>query len=147
MTRAPDEPPKPEVISPEDWDRMTKDEKWTSVYVEGFQSPLLPPEILKRYGNVVPGLDKKLVEWSENETLHRRKLEIAAFEEARELRSRASILGPGVSVVGIVVSAVLSYSNPTWAGATVACVIAIVSVGGPFAARLLANRWNFKGDE
>jgi subtilisin family serine protease len=80
---------------------------------EILQSPLLPPQILAQYGEVVEGLPARLVEWTERESQHRRIL-VAGY----------------VAVAG------------TGAGAPlVAGVIAIVSVGGPFAARLLAERW------
>lgn len=142
------EPNKPKVIAPEEWERMGTDEKWeTTLRFEGFQSPILPPEVLKSYGNVVPGLDRKLIQWSEEETRHRRTLEREAFDEAKALRDRASKLGPAVAILGLACSVLVSSINQSWAGAAVATVIAIVSVGGPFAARLLANRWAFKNDD
>jgi hypothetical protein len=43
---------------------------------EMIRSPLLPPDLLQRYDNVVPGLSAKLVKWTEDETKHRRSLEL-----------------------------------------------------------------------
>ncbi|MBF9048527.1 DUF2335 domain-containing protein [Roseobacter sp. HKCCD9010] len=145
MSDTPDNRPEPEVISREDWDKLTSEEKdQFSVRLEGFQSPLLPPEVLQRYGNVIPNLDKKLVEWSESETTHRRQLEREAFEEARLLRSRSSMFGPIVAIAGLVIAGLVSVFNESWSGSFTAAVIAIVSVGGPFAARILASRINHR---
>ncbi|MBL4540178.1 MAG: DUF2335 domain-containing protein [Rhodobacteraceae bacterium] len=108
---------------------------------EILQSPLLPPQILAQYGEVVEGLPARLVEWTERESQHRRDMEIRAFEEARILRLRSQAIGAGVAGLGILVAGYVAVAG-TGAGAPlVAGVIAIVSVGGPFAARLLAERW------
>ncbi len=112
---------------------------------EMIRSPLLPPEILARYGEVVPGLPEKLVRWTEEETAHRRSLEKSAFEERRSVRARGQLFGFCVAIIGVVSAALLAaYTNST-AGTTAASIIAIVSVGGPFAARLLAARFG-KGE-
>lgn len=143
MSEEEDEPPKPEVISREEWEKMSSAQReaaWSFSF-EGFASPLLPPEILERYGNVIPGLDGKLVEWAEEETRHRRSLEREAFEEAKVLRNRSAWAGPVVAVVGLLVSAAVIVSTNSAPGAFVGSVIAIVSVGGPFAARVLASQW------
>lgn len=145
MSERDGEPPKPEVISPEEWAEMSSEQReeaaW-SLRFEGFASPLLPPEVLERYGNAIPGLDRKLVEWSEEETKHRRSLEREAFEETKALRNRSSWAGPVVAVVGLLISALVIVSTNSAPGAVVASIIAIVSVGGPFAARVLASRWS-----
>lgn len=108
---------------------------------EMIRSPLLPPKILAEYGEVVPGLPEKFVKWTEEESLHRRSLELAAFDEVRTLRKRGQLIGVGVAVVGIISSAIVAVSANSAAGTTAAGIIAIVSVGGPFAARLLAARF------
>lgn len=112
-----------------------------SGHYETFQSPLLPPEIMKRYGEVIPGLETKLVDWTVEETQHRRQMEIDAFEEARALRKRAQFSGPLVGALSIIAAALIGLFNPTWAGSAIAIVLVIAGVGGPFAARLLAERW------
>lgn len=109
------------------------------------QGPLPRPEVMADYDKAVPGLAAKLVEWTENETRHRHQLEQRSFEETKILRSRAQVFGVVVSVTGLVIAGVVgSFAaiNGSVSGATAASVIAIVSVGGPFAARLLANAWN-----
>lgn len=109
------------------------------------RGPLPRPEVLADYERALPGLAEKLVEWTENETRHRHQFEDRSFEEAKSLRSRAQVLGVLVAMIGLVVSGVVgvfSAINGSVSGATAASVIAVVSVGGPFAARLLANAWD-----
>ena len=112
-----------------------------------FRSPLLPPEVMRQYGEVIPGLEEKLVQWTEDETSHRRGMELAAFDEARQLRMRAQIAGPLLAVLSVVVASSIALYNPSWAGAAIATVIVIAGVGGPFAARQLASRWNSQSDD
>jgi uncharacterized membrane protein len=115
-------------------------ERYMAQY-EMIRSPLLPPEVLRQYGEVVPGLEQKLVEWVENETSHRQKLEVDSFEEAKSLRARSQIAGPAVAIVSILAAASVAIYNPTTASASIAIVAVIVGVGGPFAARILASRF------
>jgi uncharacterized membrane protein len=107
---------------------------------EMFRSPLLPPEVLARYGNVVPNLPEKFVQWTEDESVHRRTMEKAAFEEVRTIRSRAQASGVAIAALGLVVSGLVAVFGDSAGSSFVATVIAIVSVGGPFAARLLASK-------
>lgn len=117
---------------------------------ESFHSPLLPPELLERYDLAIPGLSAKLVEWTEEETAHRRTLESRSFDEARALRFRGQLFGVVVACAGLISSGVVgafaaAYNSP--AAAITAPITAIVSVGGPFAARLLAKSWRDRPSE
>ena len=114
----------------------------TFAQYEMIRSPLLPPEILKQYGDVIPGLDEKIVEWVEAETGHRQALEKQEFEEARDLRKRAQFAGPLIAGTGIVMASAIAIFSPSWSSTAVAVVMLIASIGGPFAARILATRWS-----
>ena len=97
----------------------------------------------------IPGLSTKLIKWTEEETAHRRALEIRSFEEVQKLRVRGQYFGLAAAFVGLIVSGVIGtfaavYNSP--AAAVTASIIAIVSVGGPFAARLFAKSWNEKSN-
>jgi uncharacterized membrane protein len=107
---------------------------------EMFRSPLLPPEVLARYGNVVPGLPEKFVQWTEAQSEHRRTMERAAFEEVRTIRARAQASGVGIAALGIFTAGLVAVFGSSAGSSFVATVIAIVSVGGPFAARVLASK-------
>lgn len=141
---------KPQILSPEDLQRIPEDvrpkvELVVESYEAVFHGPLPPPAVLIQYGKAISGLPEKLVEWAEAETQHRRDMERRLFAEDRRGRLWGQASGVLISVLGLalasglgVVSAV--YSSAFAAG--VATVVAIVSVGGPFAARLLARGWN-----
>ena len=138
-------------LTQDDWERIPSDlrPKIHQVTLERrleiTQGPLPRPEVLAEYDRALPGLAAKLVEWTENETGHRHQLEETSFDEAKSLRSRAQVFGVVVSVTGLAVSGVVgvfSAINGSISGATAASVIAIVSIGGPFSARLLAAAWN-----
>lgn len=138
------EPPLP--LDPDIWDKTPDQAKKLilAARYELIQSPLLPPELLQRYDNVVPGLPEKLVAWTEDEARHRREMEREAFEEARTLRSFGQRAGLATALIGLTISGVVGVYAAIYgsaAGAAVASVVAIVSVGGPFAARVLAGRW------
>jgi uncharacterized membrane protein len=142
----------PSELPAEVWEKTPEQVKQVilaSSRLEVIQSPLLPPELLKRYDNVIPGLPEKLVSWTEEEALHRRSMEREAFEEARALRSSGQKAGLWTSLLGLSVAGIVgvfSAIHGSAAGAAVASVLAIVSVGGPFAARILAGRWGAQDD-
>ncbi|GEM_PF-4005050 len=111
---------------------------------EMIQSPLLPPKLLQEYDQVIPGLSEKLVEWTENETRHRHDLDNQSFNEVRSLRSRAQIFGFIVAITGLLSAGAIGIAAALYSSSSAAVlggVLAIVSVGGPFAARILAGRF------
>lgn len=141
----------PDALSRVDWEAIPKDQREILETVlhaqfEMIRSPLLPPRILQDYNDVVPGLAEKLIEWTESESSHRRKMEQRAFEVSVGFQSRGQWFGLIVSLFGLSVSGLIVYfsrdSEAAGPAAWVATVIAIVSIGGPFAARLLASRFN-----
>lgn len=137
----------PSVLTPEELERIPPEVRpKVEVLVrehrfEMIRSPLLPPDLLARYDNVVPGLSAKLVGWTEDETQHRRTLERASMHDARVYRLRGQAFGFTVSILGLLIAGgVLATTDSVYAMVG-AGVIAIVAVGGPFAARVLASRW------
>lgn len=145
-TPAPEEPV-PAVLTPEELESIPPEVRpkvevlVREHRIEMIRSPLLPPELLARYDNVVPGLSDKLVRWTEEESEHRRALERESMSDARTFRLRGQIFGFSVSVLGLLVAGgVLAFTDSAY-GMIGAGVVAIVAVGGPFAARILANRW------
>lgn len=112
---------------------------------EAIRSPLLPPEILAKYGEVVPDLPERMVQWIETESEDRRQMQQQAFEEAKAARRRGQVYGLSIALFGLAMAAVVGVAAAVFgsvAAAMTAGVVAIVGVGGPYAARLLANRWN-----
>lgn len=144
----------PEVLSREVWEAIPKEKQEIlqtalRMQFEMIRSPLLPPNLLKEYDEVLPGLAAKLVEWTEAESSHRRVMEKRAFDETRNLQAKGQWFGLTVSIFGLTMSALTIYLAPpgyATPAAWTATVIAIVSVGGPFAARLLAGRIGKQSD-
>lgn len=137
----------PEVLSRVNWEAIPKEQREQLQTVlhaqfEMIRSPLLPPRLLKEYDEVVPGLAVKLVEWTEAESDHRRNMEKLAFDATRSLQGKGQWFGLTVSILGLCLAALIVLLSPTKWSALVAIVVAIVSVGGPFAARFLAARFN-----
>jgi uncharacterized membrane protein len=145
----------PDALSRLDWDAIPKEQREIlqtvlHAQIETIRSPLLPPRLLKEYDEAVPGLATKLVEWTEAEANHRHQMERHAFEVTRAFQVRGQWFGLAVSVFGLSLSAFMVYfsagTEAAGPAAWVATVVAIVSVGGPFAARLLASRINRQSD-
>lgn len=146
----------PEVLTSDDLDRIPPDlrEKLSEFSVTHafsmIQSPLLPPAMLKEYDDVVPGLAERLVSWTEAESNHRRALEIEGFNEVKGLRGRGQIFGVVTSLAGLLIAGVLGYAGARYessAATVLGGIVAIVAVGGPFAARILAGRFGRNSPE
>jgi uncharacterized membrane protein len=90
--------------------------------------------MLKAYDDYRPGTGAEVMEWIKDQTRHRQKLESKRTEGSEKRLERAQNYAFTVGLFGLVVAAVTSY----WNGWT-AAVFAIVSVGGPGAATVLAR--------
>jgi uncharacterized membrane protein len=97
--------------------------------------PLPPPEILKEYDGVRPGLVDKFVEWTEVQSAHRRALENTRTAKAETRFDRGQWIAATVAIGGLSLAAVVGIFGNPW----VAGMIAIVAVGGPTAAIWLAK--------
>jgi uncharacterized membrane protein len=96
--------------------------------------PLAPPPILREYGNVRPELIDKLVEWTEQQSTHRRELERLRTEGSERRLNRAQWIGGAVAIGGLALASLVgNYSAAT------AIAIALAAVGGPTAAIWLAH--------
>jgi uncharacterized membrane protein len=92
--------------------------------------PLPPPLILKEYESVHPGLVAKFVEWTEQQSAHRKTLEKTKTDRSENRLDRGQVIAACVALGGLVLASV----EGIWGNAWVAAIIAIVSVGGPTAA-------------
>ena len=96
--------------------------------------PLPPAMLLKEWEECYPGITKKLIEWTEQQASHRRALENS--EERRLLRGQ--LFAGVVAFGGLCLATVCGiFGSPV-----VASIIAVVSVGGPTAAVLIAQSDN-----
>ena len=96
--------------------------------------PFPPPPILADLERIHPGITGKMVQWTDEQRAHRIRLEKIETEGDEKRKDRSQILGGGVAVLGLCLAAVTAIWGNPWTAA----VIAIVSVGGPIAAVMLA---------
>jgi uncharacterized membrane protein len=105
----------------------------TSLTMSG-SLPLAPPPILREYGNIRPELIDKLVEWTEQQSTHRREMERLRTEGSEKRMHRAQWIGASVALGGLSLAAYVAHYSTA-----AAIAIALVSVGGPTAAIWLAH--------
>jgi hypothetical protein len=90
--------------------------------------------MLKAYDDYRAGTGAEVMEWIKDQTLHRQKLERKRTDRSQTRLDRAQKYAFIVALFGLVVAVITSYWNG-WAAA----IFAIVSVGGPSAATILAR--------
>jgi uncharacterized membrane protein len=105
----------------------------TSLTTMSGSLPLAPPPILREYGNIRPELIDKLVEWTEQQSTHRREMERLRTEGSEKRMNRAQWIGASVALGGLSLAAYVANYNTA-----AAIAIALVSIGGPTAAIWLA---------
>jgi Cu/Ag efflux pump CusA len=90
--------------------------------------------MLHAYDEYKPGMGMEVVEWLKDQTRHRQGLERNRTDGSERRLNRSQIFAFVIAMVGLVIAAIASY----WS-TFVAAVIAIVAVGGPSAASILAR--------
>ncbi len=93
----------------------TKPADLVEVHMESsFSGPLPPPEILKKFDDVVPGAAERIIKMAEGQFIHRTELEKKVIESDISRSKWGQILGFVIAVVGLVVSAVVAvYASAT----------------------------------
>ena len=100
-----------------------------------FGGPIPPPSVLAEYNEVMPGLAKNIVGWTEKQTEHRQSLERQRIEGAERRMNRGQIMAGVIAFAGICSASFVGiYGN-----AIAASIIVIATVGGPVAAIVLAH--------
>ncbi len=97
--------------------------------------PLPPASMLAEYKEVLPDLPERFVEWTETQAAHRRELERMRAEGLENRMNRGQWGALIVAVVGLAISGAVGIFGHWLASA----VIAVVSVGGPAAAVVVAS--------
>lgn len=100
-----------------------------------YHGPIPPPQMLAEYDSVQPGLAGRIVDSWEGQHHHRQHLEIQTTtgSESRMDKSQRNALI--VALLGLLVAGAVGI----WGNWIAAAVIAIVAVGGPSAATILAR--------
>jgi uncharacterized membrane protein len=97
--------------------------------------PLAPPPILKEYQSIKPELVDKLIEWTEKQATHRRDLERIRTERSENRFDRGQKIAASVALGGLILAAGEGILGNPW----VAAIIAVVAIGGPTAAIIMAR--------
>lgn len=97
--------------------------------------PLPPPSVLSEYERHFPGLVERLVGWTDTQRIHRQSLERLRTEGSENRMNRSQLIAGGIGALGLVCSTIAGVIGNPW----VAGVIAMVSIGGPTAAIILAK--------
>lgn len=100
-----------------------------------YQGSLPPPELLEHYNRTIPGLGNRLIDNWDSQICHRQSLEAQMTEKAQARMDRSQRNALIVAVSGMILSAFVGI----WGHWFAAAVLAVVSVGGPSAAMLLAR--------
>jgi uncharacterized membrane protein len=99
-------------------------------------STSLPPAILlQQWEPLYPGITKKFVEWTEAQTAHRQAIEKARASRSEDRQDRSQAITERAMYLGLILAAAVGI----WGSWVVGSVLAVVSVGGPAAATLLAR--------
>jgi uncharacterized membrane protein len=97
--------------------------------------PLPPPQLLAEYQEVVPDLPQRLINWTETQAAHRRRLEILKAEGQERRMNRGQWGALAVALGGLLIAGIVGVYGNGLASA----FIALFAVGGPTTAVVLAS--------
>jgi len=100
------------------------------------RSPYPSAEMLTGYERFRSGFADRIIDKIDAQTRHRQRLEEERVFKDERRRDRGQIFGFITAITGLVVSALIALQGGSF---VVASIIAIVAVGGPSAANLLAR--------
>ena len=105
-------------------------QKEVVVTQHSFSGPLPPPEVLKRFDEVVPGSAERIIKMAEGQFAHRTELEKKVINSDIARSRLGQILGFTIAIVGLVCSVVISMYGNQIAGAVlgVGTLASLVSV-------------------
>jgi uncharacterized membrane protein len=118
--------------------RVSRSKLLSSISARGVL-PLPPAQMLAEYKEILPDLPQRFVDWTETQAAHRRELERMRAEGLENRMNRGQWGALIVAVVGLGISGAVGILGHWVASA----VVAVVSVGGPTAAVLLASNSSF----
>jgi uncharacterized membrane protein len=81
-----------------------------------FSGPLPPPDVLRKFDEIVPGAAERIIKMAEQQFAHRTELEKKVITSDIAQSSRGQILGFIIAVVGLVVAGFISVYGNQWAG-------------------------------
>ncbi len=99
-----------------------------------YSGPLPPPEILKKFDEVVPGSAERIIKMAEEQSVHRRGLEKAVIDSDISRSKWGQVLGFILAIFGLAVAALISiYGNAVTGGVigftTIASLVSVFMYG------------------
>jgi uncharacterized membrane protein len=101
------------------------------------RGPIPPASTLAEYERLRPGTADQIIDWADRQFQHRLERERQQSERAETRLDRSQRYAFGLAVLGLVVAALVGTIGQN---TIVACALAVVAVGGPGAATIIA-RW------
>ena len=74
---------------------------------QSFSGPLPPPEILRKFDEVVPGAAERIIKMAEDQSIHRKELEKKVVDSDITRSKWGQILGFVIAIAGLAVSAII----------------------------------------
>ncbi len=104
------------------------------IFQSSFEGPLPPPDILKRFDDVVPGAAERIIKMAEEQFAHRVSLEKKVIDSDISRSKWGQILGFLIAVVGLGVACLITiYGNPLAGtiigGGTLASLVGVFMYG------------------
>lgn len=84
-----------------------------------YSGPLPPPDVLKRFDEVVPGSAERIIKMAEEQSTHRKDLERKVIDSDIARSKWGQILGFLISVAGLVVSGLVAVYGNAIAGSII----------------------------
>jgi uncharacterized membrane protein len=108
--------------------------------VQSFSGPLPPPEVLKRFDDIVPGAAERIIKMAEAQSEHRKDLEKKVIESDISRSKWGQILGFIISIVGLISATIVSiYGNQIAGGligiGTLASLVGVFMYGSKVRAK------------
>jgi|SRR3989344_2846902 len=98
---------------------------------ESFSGPLPPPEVLRRFDEVVPGAAERIIRMAEGQFAHRVDLEKRVIKSDIARSRWGQIFAFVIALVGLAVAAIVSIYGSQWAGSIIGGGT-LVSLAGVF---------------
>ena len=95
-----------------------------------FSGPLPPPEVLKKFDEVVPGAAERIIKMAERQFTHRTELERKVIDSDIARSKWGQVLGFVIAIAGLIVAVLVSIYGNALAGGIigVSTLVSLVSV-------------------
>jgi uncharacterized membrane protein len=81
-----------------------------------FSGPLPPPEVLKKFDEIVPGAAERIMKMAEGQFVHRTELEKKVIDSGIAREKWGQIMGFLIAIVGLIVSGLIAIYGNALAG-------------------------------